>query len=278
MADRMPPIKHLTFGEYEGPPIRWAAEGSAPGTGWLRRALGYDVPPNATRPKTTDDPGDIRTRLLGALASLEAGSSGYLALAGITYSEEQLRVLKEDGYELKRAHADFARLVMHASLGAYESGEMEMPDVVSVLCECARYCRDMERYLILGLAVERMRKIEPKKLKRTRPKNPKWVKDFAVDLVESFLASGLDIPLTPPSGLSHPDPNEDSILKRVTQLLAMHRLCPLNTPTIGARLKPDEIGPTLSIKTLHKWYRDRQKAAGNLGRAKPRKRKSKRLP
>ena len=170
----------------------------------------------------------------------------------------------------------YVTVLSDAALGAYSSGEMDLRSVLDLVDKVAQRCRGIQRDLAFADTAKRALAIVPGKRKRG-PGHPRWVKNVAVDLIELYHQHHLDLDLSLPD--HKPDPNKRCVLQDVAEILARLRLCPLNTPTIGAPLKPGDVGPMISMKTLHRWYRERKQAQGDSsGRARARKRKGKRLP
>jgi hypothetical protein len=263
----------------------------------LRRALGqrpdFDISNAAGLPQGTiqikqrarvsrlpegEEPKDLGLRLVRALTSViraEEEGERQIAVVPVSTWEDIPKAIEAElafsewttaGRELQEY---YAKVVSDAALGAYASGEMNLRTVLDLVDKVAQRCHGIGREITLGNTTIRALAITPAKRKRG-PGHPRWVKNLAVDFVELYQRRNPDVPLTPPGGFQNPDPNKGCVLRDVTVLLAKQRLCPLNT----APLKLGEVGPMLSMKTLHEWYVQRHRVRGDLapvGRPKKKK-------
>jgi hypothetical protein len=147
---------------------------------------------------------------------------------------------------------------------------MDFRAVLDVVDKVAQRCKHIDAQVALGDVARKALAIVPRKRKSGRG-HPPWVKNLAVAMVELFRLRHPEMPLTPPR-VSKGGREQPSVLREVILTLAKFRLCPLGGPTTEPLLKPNDTGPTLSVKRLHEWYLERQHKAGRAApRGRPRK-------
>lgn len=188
--------------------------------------------------------------------------------------------------EFVDAQLAFAKRFSPILLRAYGAGELDLVQALHWAGHVSGACSaDEQRQIVGDIALRAIALGRPKLLNSSKPRYPTAVKEFAVDLVLALKELFPGVPMI--AGYARP---RDSIIGLAVVALAIFGICP-PPPRPGAgelnqvsgcwdfayrnplrgreRLRLSE--PTLSIRTLHRWYLDHRHLAGQTAkRGRPR--------
>ena len=180
--------------------------------------------------------------------------------------------------EFIEIRARFAKHFGNLALSAYKSGELDLLQTLHWVSRISGSNPEEERRELLGdVATRAIALGKPRLLNAPRPRYPKAIRDFAVDQVLMVKAEFPEWPL-----ISTYDRPKKSVIGMVVGLLAIFGVCPppprpgvgtwdrTNGPWDLARRQgptPELLKPSLSHRTLHRWYLER---AHSMGAVSPR--------